>query len=815
MAMRNGGHLLLMALLFCIYTLTNAGGFHIVDEVSLFATTESLALRGAVDTNAIAWTQFVNSPGEVLGAFGVDGQVYSKKGPAPSFAAVPWFWLWRQLTFQELGVPFVQVTLLWNGIITALTAALLWLTARGLGYSERAGASMGLLFGLCTIAWPYANHFFGEPLSALGLLVSFYALHQWRLSGRVRWVWLAGIGAAVALTTVAAHLLLVGILGLYWLLILRRQLHTQWSNVGWRVGRAQLWFIILRLLPFITPVVLAGLLLMAYNLLRFGHSLDTGYHFDAGEGFTAAWQTGLWGLLLSPYRGLFWHTPIFVATLLAFPLFARRHRLEALIIALLSLVLVGLYARWWMWWGGFAWGPRFLVPLTPFWVLPLAEFLVAQPGKVTVWVRLARAVTALLAVLSLTVQLLAVLVNYVNYEIALRERFPTDWNDPLAFGPPAQRLGEWPHSPVLGQFYLLREDLVANSDLAWLWPDGTVRWSVLWVGAIAISALAYLLLRWWRQKAPLAAVSAQRAERAVGPGGAMAYIASVTLPLLLLGVWTVQVRSNPRYGAQGSEYRAILQEICKHQNADPELSAIVTITPYSYQIPMNWLPTDCRRVPPLYGYAQNALEHAETADVLRQLVQRKTRLWFITAGLPPNAPENTVERWLADYTYKAHEEWYGDYRLVRYGTPALLVGSTVTSQSAHFWEESGSHIQLMTQRIPPHASAGTILPVEWSFQLLSPTQTDLRWFTQLLKSDGTVAAQLDIGPDQGYATFSHLPVHHPHTERLGLELPRDLPAAAYRLIVGLYNPAAEGAPRLRTQDGADFVELTQVQVLAP
>ena len=39
------GILLLMALLVCVYTLTSSGRFHIVDEVSLFAVTESLALH--------------------------------------------------------------------------------------------------------------------------------------------------------------------------------------------------------------------------------------------------------------------------------------------------------------------------------------------------------------------------------------------------------------------------------------------------------------------------------------------------------------------------------------------------------------------------------------------------------------------------------------------------------------------------------------------------------------------------------------------------------------------------------------------------
>ena len=83
------GHSILFGLLVSVYTMTSAGKFHIVDEVSLFAVTESLALRGEVDTNAIAWTQWVNSPGEVLGAFGEDGQVYSKKGPAPPLRPCP------------------------------------------------------------------------------------------------------------------------------------------------------------------------------------------------------------------------------------------------------------------------------------------------------------------------------------------------------------------------------------------------------------------------------------------------------------------------------------------------------------------------------------------------------------------------------------------------------------------------------------------------------------------------------------------------------------------------------------------------------
>src|SRR6187551_564654 len=85
------GVILVFGMLISIYTMTHSSKFHIVDEVSIFAVTESLGLRASLDTNAIAWTQWVNSPGEVLGAFGPDGDVYSKKGPAPAFLAAPWY----------------------------------------------------------------------------------------------------------------------------------------------------------------------------------------------------------------------------------------------------------------------------------------------------------------------------------------------------------------------------------------------------------------------------------------------------------------------------------------------------------------------------------------------------------------------------------------------------------------------------------------------------------------------------------------------------------------------------------------------------
>ncbi len=129
---------------------------------------------------------------------------------------MPWYLLLHAVSFLNIQVGQLQATLLFNAIVTAWTAVLLWLTALRLGYRDRTAMLLGLLFGIATIAWPYAKQFFGEPLSALSLLACFYGLLAWRQTGRARWLAVAGIGAAAAIATVNAHAVLIAVLLVWW-----------------------------------------------------------------------------------------------------------------------------------------------------------------------------------------------------------------------------------------------------------------------------------------------------------------------------------------------------------------------------------------------------------------------------------------------------------------------------------------------------------------------------------------------------------------------------------------------------------------------
>jgi len=77
----------LFALLFSVYLLTFSGRYHSSDEMSMLAATDSLARRGAWDTELIRWM------GEQQGSFSPDGHLYSRKGIGTTLAALPLYWL--------------------------------------------------------------------------------------------------------------------------------------------------------------------------------------------------------------------------------------------------------------------------------------------------------------------------------------------------------------------------------------------------------------------------------------------------------------------------------------------------------------------------------------------------------------------------------------------------------------------------------------------------------------------------------------------------------------------------------------------------
>jgi len=120
-----------------------------------------------------------------------------------------------------------------------------------------------------------------------------------------------------------------------------------------------------RLLAGLAGAAIGAAPLLAYNYLAFGSPLEQGY---GTKPFDAPIATGLYGLLLSPSRGLLIYTPYLIFALVAllrawrWPGETARRLRTLSLVWLATLVLYASYAEWW---GGRVFGTRFLDDLAP------------------------------------------------------------------------------------------------------------------------------------------------------------------------------------------------------------------------------------------------------------------------------------------------------------------------------------------------------------------------------------------------------------------------------------------------------------------
>lgn len=310
------------------------------------------------------------------------GRYYSDKLPGyPLLAALPYAvarWVFR-VPPHPLHVEAMAywpadywVTLATSGLLTACTGVLLFLLARDLGCTPRTAALVGLAYGLSTPAYAYATLAYGHQASAFALLASFLLI--WKKTARFTTLRLAASGFLAALASVIE--LQVGpvsaILGLYLAVeVLRRR----YTFVG--------------LLAFALGALIPTLVLLTYNVKAFGSPWAMGYFYHTTFGYvhTRDNPTGLrtpdWSklgpLLWGRYRGLCVYAPIlFLAGPGWLVLWLRRNRAMAIVSFLVCVAVLLVNLSYPEWTGGWSTGPRLLVPLIPFAMIPVAGLLAGR-----------------------------------------------------------------------------------------------------------------------------------------------------------------------------------------------------------------------------------------------------------------------------------------------------------------------------------------------------------------------------------------------------------------------------------------------------
>jgi hypothetical protein len=260
--------------------------------------------------------------------------------------------------------PSALLTAAINPLASALTVSLFFALAAQLAGSLRDALQAALLLGLATVVWPYSTNYWTQPIAGLFLFASLYA--SCRAEGAVGWRRALGGGLFAG----AAFLCRFDTLPLsFWLLLYCVLSAPRTAARRWAAG-----------LSFVAGIGCALALQASWNAYRFGNWLQMGTGHQRWRDFQGDIIRVLPLQMASPYRGIFVYSPALLLGVVGLVALLRKAPALAVTIAGLSATALVLCSAFVMWRGDASWGPRFLVPLTPFLLLPAAPQIRRWPA---------------------------------------------------------------------------------------------------------------------------------------------------------------------------------------------------------------------------------------------------------------------------------------------------------------------------------------------------------------------------------------------------------------------------------------------------
>ena len=402
-------HLALFLFFFSVYVLTGQGSIQSADGKIMFLLTQAM-----VENHSVSFS-------EIVSLSDTPGPQYSKYGLGMSVLAIPFYLFGKLLSFllgieASLATQFTVSMI--NAMLTALSCLMVFrIATERFEFTLRIGLFLALGFELSTIAWYYSEDFMSEPATTFFLLSAVYwVTGKDRATRDLLW---AGTFLALAVSCrLAALVVIPGFIFYQWMV---------WAESAEKDIKQ----LVMDLLRPAIPVVAVLMLIMIYNYLRFGGPLETGYEKISGR-----FLLGFFGILFSPGKSLFLFNPLTLFGCLASMFFLREQRKTALLFGWLIVSHLVLFSFWHSWQGGMSWGPRLMLVVLPYLILPIGFLLREHKQAVKIPVLLA-------LVVGILIQLPSVTVNVARYYYEMSRDFGSLGHDQILFSPQySQLLGQ-------------------------------------------------------------------------------------------------------------------------------------------------------------------------------------------------------------------------------------------------------------------------------------------------------------------------------------------------------------------------------------
>ncbi len=344
---------LLLAIVLVVYAFSAKGHIQVSDTTFSVRTAEAILTSGRLEIAPEGRYTFTASDGRSYSKYGIGLPLYllplvaAGRGSAAIAGLPPAEVIGFLISFAS--IPFSLLSLI-----------LLNLLLQRLGVAVNSAQWLMVALGLGTLCWRYACYDVSEAMQMGLLLLAAYGV----IRGDTRHVTAGGLGFA--------GLVLVKVVYAAFLPVFLAFLLAPPPRGGTRTGRAAL---------FASPVLLALCTIAILNHARFASILETGYGEEAYEFSLAQLWYAIPSLFFTLDNGLFVFCPVAILGVLGCRAFVRRCPREGALcgaIVALNLIIAG---TWHSWEGRWVWGPRFLVPAIPFWLLPIAFWLGPRPTR--------------------------------------------------------------------------------------------------------------------------------------------------------------------------------------------------------------------------------------------------------------------------------------------------------------------------------------------------------------------------------------------------------------------------------------------------
>ncbi len=298
-----------------------------------------------------------------------DGHFYCDKAPGVSFLGVPVyvavkpvlsFLGYKDPDIRRISSYFIRIfTVSFFSALLCVFLFRLLVCIRPAMRDEAFFLTLAYAFG--TLAFPYSTLFYSHQTAAALVLIAFYLLCKHPQNYFC--ISLAGLLSGLSFVTEYTAFSFFPLLFFY---------------AYKRVPKKN------SLIFFVSCFLFPVSLLLFYHAACFGSLFLTGYNFEFKKAYAEAHASGLFGIsfprwssftgMLFSARGLFTFSPFLFFSFPGFLHGLRSAKLKAYkteIYLCLFFILAFFYinASYYKWWGGWGIGPRFLVPVLPFFII--------------------------------------------------------------------------------------------------------------------------------------------------------------------------------------------------------------------------------------------------------------------------------------------------------------------------------------------------------------------------------------------------------------------------------------------------------------